>query len=338
MRRNPGIVALQHQLVHAANVGRVDVLLVGIRDGLRLLVGALAESHARLDQVGPLRRRRKCGTGSSEARSRRSRDRRDKAAARTGRASAGCIRWIPCRSARTSDTPAPAQDLLHDRHAEILRDIESHRRELDRNVGVEPSARGCGRASRRRRRPAARASASLCTLSPSRSSEAVIPRAFSRATAASAVSSVSPATNRLAKLFASLLLRTKRNICCWPERYSNALRSISFEVPVGWMLTTSNGGTTATAGEIEDPSHRKPPALLQPAVEKIPGCEPVIALRFEEVDDQCSARLRRGHDEGFRKHCLQASLPPSLESHLAVSLKGPLRGDDRVDHERLSAR
>ncbi len=58
-------------------------------------------------------------------------------------------------------------------------------------------------------RPALRASASFVTLSPRRSSDAVIPFAFSSATARSASSSVSPATKRDANFFASPLFRAK---------------------------------------------------------------------------------------------------------------------------------
>ena len=42
VRRDSRIVPFQHQLVHAANVVGIDVLLVRIRHCLRLLVGALA--------------------------------------------------------------------------------------------------------------------------------------------------------------------------------------------------------------------------------------------------------------------------------------------------------
>jgi len=59
---------------------------------------------------------------------------------------------------------------------------------------------------------AARASASLVTLSPRRSSEAVIFCLFSARTASMAVSSVSPATKRFANFLASPLFRTKRKI------------------------------------------------------------------------------------------------------------------------------
>ena len=47
----PGIVAAVEQLVHALDVVRVDVLLVGERDGRRLLVRALAETHAALERI-----------------------------------------------------------------------------------------------------------------------------------------------------------------------------------------------------------------------------------------------------------------------------------------------
>ena len=57
--------------------------------------------------------------------------------------------------------------------------------------------------------PAARASPSLVTLSPSKSSDAVMPCAFNRWTAATADSTVSPATNRDAIAFASRLFRTR---------------------------------------------------------------------------------------------------------------------------------
>jgi len=56
----------------------------------------------------------------------------------------------------------------------------------------------------------ARASRSFVTLSPSRSSDAEIPLAFKVRTATSASSRVSPATNRDANFFASLLFRTNR--------------------------------------------------------------------------------------------------------------------------------
>ncbi len=65
---------------------------------------------------------------------------------------------------------------------------------------------------------AARASASFVTLSPSRSSEAVIFLAFNARTASMAVSSVSPATKRFANFLASPLFRTKRKIVGWLER------------------------------------------------------------------------------------------------------------------------
>ena len=94
---------------------------------------------------------------------------------------------------------------------------------------------------------------------------------------------------------------------------------------------------TATR-EIEDSLHRKSSALFQTAVEQIPGGEAIVALRLEQVDDERAARLRRGHDEGLGRQRLQSPLPMALEPHLVVALKGPLRGDDRVDHERFSAR
>src|ERR1700737_5173212 len=51
VRRDAGIVTILHESVHAPNVTRVHILLVGICHGLRLLVRALADPHARLGQV-----------------------------------------------------------------------------------------------------------------------------------------------------------------------------------------------------------------------------------------------------------------------------------------------
>src|ERR1043166_9831716 len=73
----------------------------------------------------------------------------------------------------------------------------------------------------------ARAARSFVTLSPRKSRDAVIPFAFRVRTAASASSSVSPATNRLANFFARPLLRTKRKTRGWLDRYSRVERSIS---------------------------------------------------------------------------------------------------------------
>jgi hypothetical protein len=65
---------------------------------------------------------------------------------------------------------------------------------------------------------AAFASGSVRTLSPRRSSDAVIFLALSTRTASSAVSSVSPATKREANRFANPLRRTSRNTLGWFER------------------------------------------------------------------------------------------------------------------------
>src|SRR5450759_5700368 len=49
-----GVVPPQHQLVHAANVGRIDVLLVRTGDRTQILVRTLAEADASLEQNGAL--------------------------------------------------------------------------------------------------------------------------------------------------------------------------------------------------------------------------------------------------------------------------------------------
>ena len=79
------------------------------------------------------------------------------------------------------------------------------------------------------------------------SSDAVIPRLVNRVTAASALSSVSPATNRLAKLFATLLLRTNLKICGCSERYRSALRNIN-SVVVVQPRSTNADSAPARAG------------------------------------------------------------------------------------------
>ena len=74
---------------------------------------------------------------------------------------------------------------------------------------------------------AAVASASTVTLSPSRSSEAVIPRWLSSRAAATPCSIDSPATNREANRRASPFLRTKLKTPCRSESQSRPCRMIT---------------------------------------------------------------------------------------------------------------
>src|SRR2546423_4219949 len=80
------------------------------------------------------------------------------------------------------------------------------------------------------------------------------------------------------------------------------------------------------------------PAFFQILIEEIPGRQSIVALRFEEVHDQCPARLGRGDDEGSRRYGLQSALPGSLEPDLMMALKNARRSDDRIDGEGFAAR
>src|SRR5256714_7944768 len=80
------------------------------------------------------------------------------------------------------------------------------------------------------------------------------------------------------------------------------------------------------------------PAFFQIPIEEVPGGQSIVALGFEEVHDQCPARLGGGDDEGSRRYGLQSSLPGSLEPDLMMPLKNARRRDDRIDGEGFAAR
>src|SRR5438067_4757776 len=184
---------------------------------------------------------------------------------------------------------------------------------------------------RRYRSRVVRASCSFVTLSPSSSSDAEMPLAFSARTAASASASDSPATKRRAKDFASRLLRTNRNTCGWFDRYRRVDRSINAAASVPADLAQRHGNT------LHDAQDRKLPRA-QPGIREVPGHESVVALRLEQVQGENAKRLCRAHDVHRRIDRERIDrLPPACEPDLLVALKRSRTLHHRIDREAIRA-
>ncbi len=135
----PGSCPSCMQAVHAPHVVRIDVLLVRKRDRRRLLVRALAQPHA------ALRLDRALDVGGRAVQIALQHDadvlriRRIEPLVEQAQRALGVRARLHVEPHERPVVPRAGQDVVHDRDAELLGDVEPHRRELDRHVGVEPA-------------------------------------------------------------------------------------------------------------------------------------------------------------------------------------------------------
>ena len=137
----PRVVAGGEQPLHQAHVVPVDVGLVGERDRRRLQVGALAEPHPRLqrDQVldvllgAPEHRLDDDAAMGAEPVEQPRSEEIERAL--------GVVRALHVEPDEAVEGGGPLQNGRHVGHAQLLRDVEAHLRELDRDVDLG-AARG----------------------------------------------------------------------------------------------------------------------------------------------------------------------------------------------------
>src|ERR1700687_771117 len=137
VRRDAGIIPILHESMHAPNVTRVHILLVGICDGLRLLVRPLADPYARLGQVRVLDDRKSAVEITLE---------HDPNVFAIGwiepllehiQGSLGVFTRLHIDAHECPVLARALENLVHGRDAQILRDVEAHRSQLDGDVGVQ---------------------------------------------------------------------------------------------------------------------------------------------------------------------------------------------------------
>ena len=81
--------------------------------------------------------------------------------------------------------------------------------------------------------------------------------------------------------------------------------------------------------------HRELPPLLRPFVKVVPGRQPVLALRLEQVHHQVAKVLRCAHDDGPGIEAPARLARARLDCHDVVPLERPRSPGDRLDPVRL---
>ena len=137
VRRDAGIVAVLDQRVHALHVVRVDLALVRKGDRRRLLVRALADAHAALG----LDRALDVGPGAVEIALQHDADvvlvRRIQPVVEQRERAIGVRARLHVEPHERVVLLRAVEHVVHDRDAQLLGDVQSHRRELERDVRVE---------------------------------------------------------------------------------------------------------------------------------------------------------------------------------------------------------
>ena len=123
--------------MHALRVVGVDFPLVRKRHGGRFLVRALAEPHA----AARLHRAVDIGRRPPQVALQHDTDvlriRRVEALVEQPQRPLGVGARLHVQPHEGAIVARPGQDVVHDRHAQLFRDVEPHRGELDRHIGVD---------------------------------------------------------------------------------------------------------------------------------------------------------------------------------------------------------